>query len=117
MEFTRLPCTMGILTKNENPKNDEKNWFATNDANNVYIRLLTLFLSKGVPNLSLKKVWTDLKDLLGFIIFLTKQQNMGVFLIYRVDKVDNRKSLLNSLPNSLPKKSVFCHKKNHEIGQ
>ena len=27
---------MGILTKNENPKNDEKNWFATNDVGYVY---------------------------------------------------------------------------------
>ena len=60
---------MGILTKNENPKNDEKNWFATNDANNVYIRLVTLFLSKGVPNLSLKKIWVDLKDIFVFFLF------------------------------------------------
>ena len=42
--------------KNENPKKHVKNWFPTNDIKYGYIRLVILFLSKGVPNLSLKKV-------------------------------------------------------------
>ena len=42
--------------KNENPKKNVKNWFPTNDVKYGYIRLVILFLSKGVPNLSLKKV-------------------------------------------------------------
>ena len=61
------------------PKNDEKNWFATNDAGYAYMRLVTLFLCKGVPKLSLKKVWADLKNIF-FVLFI-----YYLFIIIMID--------------------------------
>ena len=82
------------------PKNDEKNWFATNDAGYAYMRLVTLFLSKGVPKLSLKKVWADLKNIF-FVLFIYYSDYYYDRLLYQLlnkpEKKEKKKCPLNPL--------------------